>query len=58
MPFSYRWWAKFPGAVYSNNFDFNKPVNEKTARAEIRSWLNGKKIPRGTEVYPGRLVKR
>lgn len=52
---SYRWWAKFPQAVYSNNFDFTKPVTEKEARAEIRSWLGGKRIPRGTEIYPGRI---
>lgn len=58
MDYSYRWWAKFPREVYANNFDFTKPVNEKQARAEIRSWLGGRKIPRGTEIYPGRLVRK
>jgi len=51
---SYRWWAKFPRAVYANNFDFKRPVTEKEAREEIRSWLGSKRLPRGTEVWAGR----
>jgi hypothetical protein len=53
---SYRWWAKFPNSFYAGNFDFKRPVTEKEARAEIRSWLNGQKIPKGTQIYPDKLV--
>ena len=35
---SYRWWAKFPRAVYANNFDFKRPVTEKEGKAHLGNY--------------------
>ena len=51
---SNRWWARFPGEVYANTFDFWKPVTEKRARKEMREYLGTKKLPSGTEVWRGK----
>jgi hypothetical protein len=47
----YKWWFKFPTQFYANDLDFNKPVDEATARKEMRSWLGVKKLPPGTQVW-------
>lgn len=48
-----RWWCRFPGEVYANNFDFSRPVTEAEARDDMRRWLGVDRLPRGTEVWPG-----
>ena len=53
---AYRWYVRFPTQFHSNNLDFKRPVDEKTARKEIREYLGTKRVPRGTEVYPGKKV--
>jgi hypothetical protein len=50
---SHRWWFKFPGAVYANNFDFERPVNVIEARAYVWQWLKVDRLPRGTVYWPG-----
>ena len=54
----YKWWCRFPGEVYANDFCFREPVNERDARAYIRAWLGGGKgpvarLPPGTQIWPG-----
>jgi len=48
---STRWWFKFPGAVYANNFDFHNPVTQEEAKDYVVGWLK-KPLPRGTQYWP------
>ncbi len=52
---SCRWWVHYPGEVYANNMDFYHPVSEETAKQEARDWLGVTRLPKGTEVWIGRL---
>jgi len=49
----YKWWVHYPGEVYANDMDFYEPVTRKTATNRARDWLGVKRLPNGTEIWPG-----
>ena len=47
------WYFHLPGAVHALDMRFTHPVTEQEARRAMRRWLRVKRLPPGTEVWPG-----
>jgi len=50
---SYLWYAQYPGEFYALSFRFDSPVNERTARARMRRFIDRDRLPCGTSVWSG-----
>ena len=48
-----KWVFKLPSEVYASDFIFKKPVTLRHAKQYVRDWLRVKRLPRGTEYWPG-----
>ena len=49
------WYVHFPADAYAlGPFRFERPVNEREARAHVRDWDKISRLPQGTELWPAR----
>ena len=50
------WKLFYPGEFYAGDLSYDKPVNEKEVRADVRKCYGINRLPAGTYVEPGSTV--